>query len=141
MTKMKEGDEDLARVRQLAQEIGIGWDDFLKEKVLELQERRRAAAIPNVTWYRDHPHDLDSFLDLMHFPQTDEVRETFKEYLKGFLKGGHRTTLDKAAEEELLKRQNQRCRSCGKRLTRDPRDYEVDHIVPFSAQDRDRLEN
>ena len=50
-------------IQKKCNEAGINSDDFIKEKLLELKERKRILFTPNKDWFLENSSKLKDYLD------------------------------------------------------------------------------
>ncbi len=131
----------LEKMHEIATELGIAFDVYLREKLDELEERRRIGSLPNISWFIDHPHDLDVFLDRVGFTRRDSDRQRLKERIREFYSPGVRTKIEDHTEGELLRLQQGRCHACGELLKRMPKNYGADHLLSYASAAHQEISN
>lgn len=115
-------------------ECGIDAELFVKEKLLELEERKRTLLTPSADWFHNNfSHYNEYALKVLQRPLTDEEKygpDGLIEVIQRRFNTQQPFPVDEALKRKLLEEGNGRCRLCGVRLTVET--IKVDHKVPVS---------
>lgn len=119
---------------------GIKIEVFLKEILLELEERKRILFTPSKDWFLSHPDNLNEYYNniLGYEPDIEMVR-TQHQRLRNFFSTNIRRGLSQVEKIDKLSDQNERCIICGVSLTVET--SAEDHIIPIAMGGRDNFEN
>jgi 5-methylcytosine-specific restriction endonuclease McrA len=126
-------------------ECGVNPAVFLREKTLELEERKRIILTPSADWYRKNKRHYDDFATKMlgrslndseKFAKGVKLSERIERLVFASGTGANLDYLDKKA---LLSRHHDRCAHCGRSLT--IKNMHVDHILPRLHGGSDEIPN
>lgn len=119
--------------------LGAGLDPsaFLREKLVELQERKRILVTPARSWYRDNALKYDSLAEkLLARPLRDDERRVSKSGLASLVERRlnpeerEQLAADSGLKQRLLDEAGGRCNVCGKELKL--KTMEIDHRLPLA---------
>jgi 5-methylcytosine-specific restriction endonuclease McrA len=118
-------------------ECGIPPESFIKEKILELEERKRILLTPSKYWFRDNYSRYNEFASLaLRRPLSEEEKfhplKSLVAFIKRRLNPEARINLadNIALKRKILQEYNGRCAICGELLTLDS--VTLDHKIPLS---------
>jgi len=118
-------------------ECGIPPGSFIKEKILELEERKRILITPSKYWFRDNYSRYNEFASLvLRRPLSQEEKfdplKSLIASIKQRLNPEPRINLadDVSLKHKLLEEYNERCAICGELLTLDS--MILDHKIPLA---------
>lgn len=118
-------------------ECGTFPDPFIKEKILELEERKRILLTPSRYWLRDNYSRYNEFASLaLRRPLSEEEKydplESLVVFIKRRLNPEPRENLasDVSLKRRMLEEYNGRCAICGELLTIDS--MTLDHKLPLA---------
>ena|SRR4030042_539608 len=116
-------------------ECGIDPQVFLKEKLLELEERKRILLVPTRYWFNRNRRTYNDFAArILNRQLTDEEKygsSSLQEVIERRLNPESREALsiDVGLKRKLLQEANRRCVVCGTLLDLDT--VYIDHIIPL----------
>ena len=115
-------------------ESGIAPDQFIREKILELEERRRILLTPNKNWFRANFARFNEYAEAALQRNLDDEEKygplNLAETIRRRFSPGAREQFDSPMRRRLLDESNSRCVVCGMPLTAD--NLQVDHVVPLA---------
>ncbi|MBC8273501.1 MAG: HNH endonuclease [Chloroflexi bacterium] len=116
-------------------ECGIPPASFIREKILELEERKRILLTPSKYWFRDNYSRYNEFASLaLQRPLSEEEKfdplRSLIAFIKIRLNPEPRINLagDFSLKRKMLEEYNGRCAICGESLTADT--IILDHKIP-----------
>ena len=140
-----EKDVGFERLFKKCQECGIDPSVFLKEKLLELEERKRIMLTPAVKWYLENKMRYYEFAQkVLNRDLTDAERFGKHEHLSDWIErkiysSRSGNELDTMEREALLSSYHSRCAHCGAKIDTD--NMHVDHITPKRQGGSDEILN
>jgi len=118
-------------------ECGIPPESFIKEKILELEERKRIVLTPSRYWFRDNYSRYNEFASLaLRRPLSEEEKldplNSLVSFVKRRLNPEPRENLasDIGLKRKMLEEYKGRCAVCGELLTLDS--VTLDHKIPLA---------
>ncbi|MBA7640522.1 hypothetical protein ES703_48189 [subsurface metagenome] len=118
-------------------ECGTSPESFIKEKILELEERKRILLTPSRYWFRDNYSRYNEFASLaLRRPLSEEEKfdpvNSLVSFIKRRLNPEPREHLasDINLKRKMLEEYNGRCAICGELLTVDS--VTLDHKIPLA---------
>lgn len=138
--KVEDPAELMAEIERICMSSGIDYVKFLKEKILELKERRRILLTPSREWYLKHPQKLHDYFSAITDtkPQPLEL-EILRKRIREFYNPQIRILREDWVIEQLLVEQNHRCAICGVLIEKNT--CEIDHKIPIAAGGENEKQN
>ncbi len=128
---------DWKALAQKCANAGVDPVAFFREKMAELEERKRILVTPSRRWYRDNAFEYDTLAEkLLRRPLLDDERRVSKMGLASLVErrfnpeDRESLTGDSGLKERLLEEAGGRCKVCGSQLN--VKTLEIDHRLPLA---------